>query len=280
MTRNVLVTGAGGFVGRHVVRELLSRGQVVSFTERPSHPVVVDGEGAHCRRLQTNDLFAESLEWWTQACAGIDTVIHLAWYTVPGRYQRATENLACVEGTLRLARGAAQAGVSRFVGIGTCAEYDVDQCLLSIDTPLRPHTLYGSAKAASFLLLSALFAELGVSFAWCRLFYLYGAGEHEDRLLPHVRRQLAAGLPVDLSDGNQIRDFIDVAEAARMIVDISLGGETGAFNVCSGVPRTVRQLVEQVADEYGRRDLLRFGARPNNDFDPPCVVGRPGARPA
>ncbi|WP_336810818.1 NAD-dependent epimerase/dehydratase family protein [Bosea sp. MMO-172] len=280
MTRNVLVTGAGGFVGRPVVRELLSRGHAVTLTERPSRPVCLDGDAKNCRRLQTDDLFAATQEWWVDACAGIDTVIHLAWFTMPGRYQRAVENLACVEGTIRLARGAAQAGVSRFVGIGTCAEYDVSQCLLSIDTPLRPTTLYGSSKAASFLLLSALLAELNISFAWCRLFYLYGAGEHEDRLLPHVRRRLAAGQSVDLSEGNQIRDFIDVKDAARMIVDVALGSETGAVNICSGVPRTVRQLVEQVADEYDRRDLLRFGARPNNDFDPPCVLGRPGGKPA
>lgn len=277
MTRNVLVTGAGGFVGRHVLRELLSRGHAVTFTERPTRPVVIGGGATGGRRLQTEDLFAEPQERWAQVCTGIDMVIHLAWYAEPHRYQRSVENLACVEGTIRLARGAAQAGVSRFVGIGTCAEYDVDQCLLCTDTPLRPRTLYGSAKAASFLLLSSLLADLGVSFAWCRLFYLYGAGEHESRLLPYVRSRLATGQPVDLSDGNQIKDFIDVEDAARMIVDVSLGTETGPVNICSGVPRTVRQLVERVADEYGRRDLLRFGARPSNDFDPPCVVGRPGA---
>jgi dTDP-6-deoxy-L-talose 4-dehydrogenase (NAD+) len=58
-----------------------------------------------------------------------------------------------------------------------------------------------------------------------------------------------------------------------MIVEAALGTVQGPINICSGVPMTIRQLAERIADEYGRRDLLRFGARPNNLVDPPCVVG-------
>jgi nucleoside-diphosphate-sugar epimerase len=58
-------------------------------------------------------------------------------------------------------------------------------------------------------------------------------------------------------------------------VGVARGGEQGAVNVCSGVPVTVRELAERIADEYGRRDLLRFGARPDNLTDPPVVVGVP-----
>ena len=60
-----------------------------------------------------------------------------------------------------------------------------------------------------------------------------------------------------------------------MIADTALGTRQGPVNICSGRPVTVRQLVEQIADEYGRRDLLRFGARPDNEVDPPRVVGAP-----
>jgi dTDP-6-deoxy-L-talose 4-dehydrogenase (NAD+) len=56
-------------------------------------------------------------------------------------------------------------------------------------------------------------------------------------------------------------------------VETVLSDEQGAVNICSGIPITVRQLAEQVADEYGRRDLLKFGVRPDNLVDPPCVVG-------
>lgn len=112
-----------------------------------------------------------------------------------------------------------------------------------------------------------------MSFAWCRLFYLYGEGEDERRLVPYIRRQLGAGQQVLLTRGDQVRDFIDVKDAARMVVDVALGREEGAVNICSGEAVTVRQLAERIADEYGRRELLRFGARPENTFDLPRVVG-------
>ena len=91
--------------------------------------------------------------------------------------------------------------------------------------------------------------------------------------MPYLRSRLAAGKPVELTKGDQIRDFLDVREAGRMITEAALGQEQGAVNICSGIPITVRQLAEQIADEYGRRDLLMFGARQDNLIDPPRVVG-------
>jgi nucleoside-diphosphate-sugar epimerase len=76
-----------------------------------------------------------------------------------------------------------------------------------------------------------------------------------------------------LSSGTQIRDYLDVHEAGQMIVEAALGSVQGPVNICSGMPVTVRQLAERIADEYDRRDLLRFGARADNPVEPPCVVG-------
>jgi dTDP-6-deoxy-L-talose 4-dehydrogenase (NAD+) len=91
--------------------------------------------------------------------------------------------------------------------------------------------------------------------------------------VPYLRAKLAAGEPAELTSGNQIRDFIDVSEAGRLIVDTVLGTQQGAINICSGIPITVKQLAEKIADEYGHRDLLRFGVRLDNLIDPACVVG-------
>src|SRR6185312_10194114 len=100
-------------------------------------------------------------------------------------------------------------------------------------------------------------------------------GEHEDarRLVPYLRSKLAAGEPAELGIGKQIRDYLDVREAGRMIAGAALSDTQGPMNICSGVPVTIREIAERIADEYGRRDLLHFGARPENLTDPPCVVG-------
>ena len=102
---------------------------------------------------------------------------------------------------------------------------------------------------------------------------MYGEGEDARRLVSYIRSQLELGQQVLLTKGNQIRDFLDVGVAAKMIADIALGEKQGPFNICSGIPISVRELAEKIADEYGRRDLLAFGARPDNVIDPFRVVG-------
>jgi len=270
---DVLLTGATGFVGRQILRALTARGVTVRAVVRDARRLPADV--AVARAVSTADLFAESDDWWADACEGVDTVIHSAWYAEPGKYLQSPLNMACLRGSLALAAGAARARVRRFVGVGSCTEYDTRAGDLSVDTPLLPASPYAAAKVATWLGLSHWLPAQGVELAWCRLFYLYGEGEDERRLAAHLRSRLAAGEPAELTSGTQVRDFLDVRDAGRMIAEMALGARQGAVNICSGVPTTVRELAERIADEYGRRDLLRFGVRPDNLFDPPRVVGIP-----
>lgn len=271
--RSILVTGGTGFVGRQVVRHLLDRGFRVTLAAR--HPAAVRQVASRVYAVrETTDLFSESLERLMRLVEGCDTVIHCAWCTDRADYLSSPLNATCLEGTVRLARACAATGVARFVGVGTCAEYDHTAGTLATSAPLRPTSLYAASKAAAFLVLSSLLPQVGVKFTWCRLFYLFGEGEREDRLIPTVRRHLAQGIPVALTEGSQIRDFLDVAEAGRLIAEAAAEGVDGPLNICSEIGLSVRSLVETVADEYGRRDLLRFGERPLSTFDPPYIVGK------
>lgn len=275
----VLLTGATGFVGRQVLRALIERTCRVRVVVRNGKQSQLAPSPAIENVVASPDIFAESTAWWADACRGIDVVIHVAWYAEPGQYLQSPKNQECLAGTLRLAQGAGQAQVSRFVGIGTCFEYDFSAGHLSVDTPLRPSTPYAEAKTAAFTVLSRSLPKQGVEFAWCRLFYLYGAGEDPRRLVPYLRSKLSAGEPAELTSGRQIRDYLDVGEAGRLIADAALGAVQGPINICSGVAVTIRALAERIADEYGRRDLLYFGARPDNLVDPPVVVGVRSAQP-
>ena len=273
MTQRILITGATGFVGRQVLRRLLEHDVLVTAVVRAGSEHRLEVHEKITSVITSVDIFSENADWWTKACQRIDLIIHCAWYAEPGHYLQAAVNLDCLHGTLDLAKGAAGAKVRRFVGIGTCVEYDLSFGELSVETPLRPLTAYAGAKAAAYLSLSQWLPTQSIEFAWCRLFYLYGEGEDDRRLVPYLRKKLAAGEVAELTSGNQIRDFMDVRDAGRMIADISLSNAVGATNVCSGVPVTVRQLAERIADEYGQRDLLRFGARSENLMDPARVVG-------
>lgn len=269
----VLLTGATGFVGRQVLRALGDRGCRVRVVAREGRQHLVTADSV----VASGDIFAESAEWWAETCRGVDTVIHAAWYVEPDQYLQSPKNRDCLAGTLKLAQGAMDGKVRRFVGIGTCFEYDLDAGYLATTTPLKPATAYASAKVEAFVTLSQLLPKHGVEFAWCRLFYLYGEGEDRRRLVPYLRAKLSAGEHADLGSGMQVRDYLDVREAADMIVDTALSPAQGPVNICSAKPVTVRALAERIADEYNRRDLLRFGVRPDNLVDPPVVVGVRGA---
>jgi dTDP-6-deoxy-L-talose 4-dehydrogenase (NAD+) len=270
---NILITGATGFVGRNVLNSISKKNVNLVIVLREENKNLINQLNCPFSLVYSKDIFAESIEWWRIQLKEVDTVIHLAWFTKHGLYINSSMNLDCLIGSINLAKGAIAAGVKRFVGVGTCFEYDLSHHILAVDTPLKPSCIYADTKAALFFSLSDLLPINNVSFAWCRLFYLFGEGEDPKRLFSYIRTKLKNGEIVDLSEGNQIRDFLDVRKAGKMICDVALGQKTGPINICSGEPKTIKQFAEEIADEYGRRDLLSFGARKNNQVDPPCVIG-------
>lgn len=273
MKKRILLTGSTGFVGRQVLAHIAKEDVQITLVVRGNKQEVTKKYPGVDNVIITPDLFLETDRWWSRILQDIDTVIHIAWYTVPEKYLYSFKNIDCLQGTLSMAKGAAQAGVKRFIGIGTCFEYEFSNNVLTIETPLKPLTLYASAKAAAYLALEHYLASQGIAFAWCRLFYLYGEAEDSRRLVPYLRAKLSAGEMAEMTSGKQIRDYMDVSEVGRLISEITFSTAKGPINICSGIPITVKKLAENIADEYGRRDLLNFGARPDNLIDPPYVVG-------
>ena len=176
-------------------------------------------------------------------------------------------------GTLAMARGAVVAGVRRLTAVGTCLEYDVSFGHLTESTRLAPSSVYASAKASTWQILDSWLPQVGMSFLWARLFFLYGEGEDPRRLVGYIHRQLKSGRTADLSSGNAVRDYMEVNAAAKLLADEALGKKEGVTNVCSGRGVTVRELAEAVADKYGRRDLLNFGGRAESKESPDVIVG-------
>lgn len=272
--KTILLTGATGFVGKQIFKVLCKSNVRIVPVVRTAKESTIGNNPNVDRIVCSPDIFQESSNWWADQCSGIDIVIHGAWYAEPGKYLQSPKNMDCLIGSLNLAKGAAIADVKRFIGIGTCFEYELSEGVLSTDTSLNPLTPYASAKAALYISLSQWLQQQRVEFAWCRLFYLYGEGEDSNRLVAYLRSKLKKNEVAELTSGTQIRDYLDVSVAAEMIVANALGDIVGPVNICSGVPVTVRELAESIADEYGRRDLLNFGARPDNSLDPQYVVGK------
>lgn len=225
------------------------------------------------RVVSTPDLFEEDGRWWGQTTEGVDTFVHAAWYTNPQDYMTSEQNRHCEAGTARIAEILADTGVKRFVGLGTCLEYHQTGKVLTTETELRPESPYARAKAQTYQRLRSIFAGANIEFAWCRLFYIHGPGEHESRLVPYIRRAIGEGRVARLRNPAQVLDFLDVRDVAEKITRVVLARETGAFNICSGVGTTVSELSMRIAQEFGRPDLVLAA-----DESPPTgvpIVGKP-----
>jgi nucleoside-diphosphate-sugar epimerase len=264
----VLVTGAGGFIGRHTLRPLLEAGHDVHAVSTR----LGAGDGAPDVEWHHSDLLADP--GGVVARVAPERLLHLAWYAEPGRYWTAPENIRWVEATLALVRSFAAANGTRAVLSGSCAEYEwglPGRCVEG-STPLRPATLYGSAKNATREVVEAAAGHLGISAAWGRIFFLYGPGEDRRRLVASVASALLNGERAATSSGTQRRDFLHVADVGAAFAALVDSDVSGAVNVASGEGRSLREVIEAIGREAGRPDLLDIGARPSPPGDPDEIL--------
>ena len=278
-----MVTGATGFIGRQVLPHLLAEADAVHAVVR--RPVPMDGVEQHVCDLLDAEAAARVV-----AAVRPSHLLHLAWYAVPGRFWTSDQNLLWVSSTLALARAFAEHGGERLVGAGSCAEYDwgAGVCDESA-TRLAPHTLYGECKRSTFAILARAAPELAVSFAWGRVFLLFGPGEAAERLVPGVVTALLEGRAAECTAGTQVRDFMDVRDVAAAFAQLLFSPVEGAVNIASGEARSVASVVRRLGELAGRPELVALGALPTRPGDPPRLeaavrrlreeVGYAGGRP-
>jgi len=266
--KRILLTGATGFIGQQCLPLLVARGYQVHVVSSRS----ISGKQGDVIWHQV-DLFDALQVKAFIARLKPTHLLHLAWFTEPGKYWNSLENIRWVQASLSLMQVFGNNGGQRVVVAGTCAEYDWRPGFCSeTATPLVPSTFYGVCKHSLQLLLSGLGKESGFSAAWGRIFHVYGPNEYPTRLVPYVIRSLLAKELAQCSHGQQIRDYMYVVDVADAFVALLESPVTGPVNIASGMSLTVEKIVQMIAQKLERPDLLRLSVSPTPESEPASIT--------
>lgn len=267
---SVVVTGANGFIGSALLRELSKNGISVFAIVRNSASDTSEIQNLpgvkiiYCELAQLEQLPAMLLE-------PVDTFYHLAWEGATGnlRGDHALQ-LKNVEWTLRAVNAADQLGCHRFVGVGSSAEFDVhDYMELSGSTPnITSH--YGSAKIAAHYMSKAECSRLKIDHIWAHLANTYGVGDHSSNFVNFAAKKMLTGQPAEFTSGEQLYDFVYVDDIAQGLYRV---GDTGKANcsyyVGSTRPRRLKEFIGMIRDSVDPSIQLNFGAIPFNGISMP-----------
>jgi dTDP-6-deoxy-L-talose 4-dehydrogenase (NAD+) len=262
-----LVTGATGFVGRHLVAALLARGCEVRAVARNAEtaqgmPWINDVE------FVSADIHAAELDV-VALTDGVDALAHLAWPGLPN-YRALFHFEHNLMADYRFIKSVVEAGVKQVLVTGTCFEYGMQSGPLSEQTEAQPANPYGLAKHTLHLFLQNLQQAQPFTLQWARLFYLHGEGQNPNSLLAALDRAIDAGdASFNMSAGEQLRDFLPIETAAGYLAAIAQQREfNGVINCASGQPVSVRSLVEQRLRERGASTDLNLGYFPYPTHEP------------
>lgn len=269
-TVKVSVTGANGFVGRHVLRELAARGIETVAVVRPGVPCVADLPCTAVVALDINTPASDAFDM--MGCP--DVLVHLAWGGLPN-YRSLHHFEQELPAHYRFLKTLINSGLKNLLVAGTCAEYGMQSGPLSEHMEPRPANPYSYAKDALRRQLEFLRVTQSFNLTWARLFYLYGDGQTETSLLPQLQRAVACGNHVfDMSGGEQLRDYLPVAEVARLLVMLAMNGQDiGVINLCSGKPISVRRLVEDWIRDNRWPISINLGHYPYPECEPMAFWG-------
>lgn len=253
----VFLTGATGFLGRAVSEELETRGHGVSRLVRPLADREIGPDDI------AGDLFAPNTYRGALAAFAPEAIIHCGWWGVAGADRDNRRQLDNIVATGALVDACLRAGCRIFVGTGSQAEYGPCEGRTREDHALNPTTLYGVSKAAAGQAFLSLVQAGGGRAAWGRVFSLYGRDDGAPWLIPSLIDQFRKGDVPAVTRCDQVWDFLHVSDAARAVVALmECEAASGMFNIGSGVPIALRDVVTQLRDMLAPDIEPLFGAVP------------------
>ena len=269
----VAVTGGTGFIGDYVVKNLLNL----------NHKVLVTGTNLNKAKerewfkevdfhiFKIEDLHNQNVIMEISKC---DKLIHLAWQGLPN-YKKLFHLERNLFNQYFFLKKIIELGLKDLTVTGTCLEYGLKQGALPKDCVTNPVIPYSIAKDTLRKLLFELSKHNKFDLKWLRLFYMYGNGQSKTSILAHLENALENDeIEFNMSGGDQIRDYSKVEKVSNEIVEYSIKNKiNGVFNICSGKPISIKDLVENFIKQKSKKIKLNLGYYPYNDYEPMSFWG-------
>lgn len=269
----IAVTGASGFIGRHVLSDLLTQGVEVVAVTRNATRLSDFSKSIKIIEMNISDPAPDCFE--QLGCP--DVLIHLAWDGLPN-YKSPHHFETELPSQYHFLKIMLEAGLTSLLVTGTCLEYGMQSGALSEDMQTKSDNPYGYAKDALRQQLEFFKSIKPFRLTWTRLFYMHGQGQPITSLYPKLKEAVLHGDKIfNMSGGEQLRDYLPVTEVARQIVRLAMAQrDMGTVNICSGIPISVRRLVEQWLLENNWKIELNLGYYPYPDYEPMAYWGSIG----
>jgi len=260
----LIITGATGFIGGHVVEAALARGHTVTAVGRDETKAASSAWASRVRFVAA-DLHADGFN--PSVLGTADAMLHLAWPGLPD-YRDPAHLERHLPADTRFIERMLAAGLRRLLITGTCLEYGVANGPLSEAMPTAPTLPYAIAKDALRRRIEDRMPP-AATLTWARLFYMHGPGQNPKSILALLDAAVGRGDPAfPMSQGEQLRDYLPVTEVARRLVRLAeIPGASGIYNICSGEPISIRHLVEARIAEHGATIRPEFGHIPYLDYE-------------
>ena len=277
--KQVLVTGASGFLGSHLCKTLVKNGCRVVALLRPSSNLWRIRDIMEQIEVVEGDLRDIDSQALAKLLPGVRVIFHLA----AGGVDQSKDGPAAivasnVMGTLALLQYSQEINPERFIYCGSSFEYGEGTLISEDHLAIMPVSEYAASKSAGYLLVNSLFQRYEVPVATLRPFQVYGPYEAASRLVPQTIDRGLEGATIELTGGEQVRDFVYVADVAEAFLAAATvpGAIGGTFNVCSGSGTSVREAVSKIIDLTGGNATPLYGALPYRATEIWNLTGDPG----
>lgn len=264
----ILITGANGYIGSHVVTSLLDNGHNVIACD-----VVTNNIDARAQIIRYDIFHAQEADDMFAALGQPDVCLHLAWRDgFVHNSARQMQDLSCHYTFLT---NLVNHGLKQLAVMGTMHEVGYYEGKIDENTPCCPLSLYGIAKNALRQSLLLFCSQNNCKLQWLRGFYIYGDDLKNHSIFTKlVEAEQRGDATFPFTTGKNKYDFISVDKLVQQIVSVLLQNKIdGIINCCSGNPISLSEAVENFISENGFNIKLNYGAFPDRPYDSPCIYG-------